>query len=79
MQSTFPNIVRGGRVVHKLYGRGVVVIVHRQQEQAGVKFDGESVPRRVWMRHLANEPGPVGRPALTVVRRPWYVGAAVPA
>lgn len=76
MQPTFPHIVREARVVHKLYGSGKVIIAHRAQEQAGVVFDGERVPRRVWMRHLVIEPAPLkalpprpaGRPELAVVR-----------
>jgi len=70
MQPSYPDITRGKRVVHNLYGRGRVEIVHRNERQAGVVFDGEKARRRVWLQHLAAEPTamPANRPELTVVR-----------
>lgn len=70
MRENFPDIQRRGRVVHSLYGRGVVSELNRVNAQARVLFDGERCERRVMLPHLTAEPKamPANRPELTVVR-----------
>jgi len=90
MQPTFPDIRRDVRVVHSLYGRGVVTQVHRADAQARVEFDGDVCARRVMCRDLtpepkampevvATEPRLVERRALRLVWPPERAGEPVEA
>ena len=48
---------RGDRVVHRLYGRGVVERLHQAVGHFKVRFDGEPVARRVIAADCEREPG----------------------
>jgi hypothetical protein len=58
---TFNDIRREQRVVHSRYGRGVVKLVRRPDDQAVVLFDDDArlypdTPRTVLLKHLTPEP-----------------------
>jgi hypothetical protein len=66
------EIRRGARVVHRLYGRGLVQLLDptTDEPQAFVRFDDDPCRRRVLQKHLVLEPPampPIGRPSLEVV------------
>lgn len=51
------TIHRGNRVVHKLYGRGLVARLHHVDNHAGVNFDDDrGIARRVRLADLVREP-----------------------
>jgi hypothetical protein len=66
------DIHRESRVVHNLYGRGVVARVHWTERQAGVCFDddGGKIARRVWLKDLT--PEPVAMPPTVAEPQPKY-------
>lgn len=62
---------RGDRVVHRLYGRGVVRRLHSEVGHLKVRFDGEPVDRRVLAGDCEREP--VAMPAAVAESGPRLV------
>lgn len=61
MEHAPSNVIRrGSRILHRLYGRGLVEAVYSADQQARVQIDGEVCWRRLRLRDLVLEP--VGMP-----------------
>lgn len=54
--AVFPDIYVRGRVIHNLYGRGIVTAKNCERKLAAVLFDGEDVARNVLLHNLVKEP-----------------------
>lgn len=68
---TVPAICRGSKIIHRLYGRGVVKRLHQAVGQLKVRFDGEPVDRRVVAADCEREPAAM--PACVPLPRPVLV------
>lgn len=69
---TVPAICRGSKIIHRLYGRGVVKRLHQAVGHLKVRFDGEPVDRRVVAGDCEREPSAMPENVVPMVPRYVY-------